>query len=220
MSSTEDGCASSTRLASAGQRAVAEAARLWNLDVFDPRQSDDSVHAKYSRDVITDVMVASGWGWMAPYTGDGHVEWCGLFAGACWRAAGIDSKWLAKYFASTYRLDLWARYREFDARAPNPRPADGPWRLLAELNQHSTSLPFEPMPGDILMIGDGTPAFGDHITLVESYADGAFQTLEGNGNGLGPDGKRRQGIVRATRRLGGDGYCARRLIRPAPSDLL
>lgn len=38
--------------------------------------------------------------------------------------------------------------------------------------------------------------------------------------GLGPDGKRRQGIVRGERRLGGSGYCARRLIRPAPSDLL
>ncbi len=78
------------------------------------------------------------------------------------------------------------------------------------------------MTGDILMIGDGSPKFGDHICLVESFDPDrhTFATLEGNGIGIGPDGKRRQGVVRGVRHLGGSGYCARRLIRPAPGDLL
>jgi hypothetical protein len=76
------------------------------------------------------------------------------------------------------------------------------------------------MAGDILMIGGGSPAMGNHITIVESYAAGVFQTISGNGVGLGPDGKRRQGIVRAAVHLGGGGYCARRLVRPAAADLI
>lgn len=223
MTTTQDGCASSTvidRLEIAGRRAVMEAARLWRLDVYDPKARDKSDHAERSRKVIDEILMAAGWEWQVPYKGDGQVEWCGLFAAACWRAGGIDPRWLSTYWASTYRLDVWARYRDFKTTHPNPRPATGPWRLVAELTPESTSLPFEPRAGDVLMIGDGTPAAGDHICLVERYADGVFATYEGNGVGLGPDGKRRQGIVRGERRLGGSGYCARRLIRPAPSDLL
>lgn len=224
MTTTQEGCASSTtidRLELAGRRAVMEAARLWRLDVFDPRRSDHRERAEESRKVIQSIVDSGGWTWI-DYRGDGDVEWCGLFAAACWRAAGIDPQWLATYWASTYRLDLWARYRSFSTDKPNPRPASGPYRLIADLGSDSTELPFDPRAGDILMIGDGSPRFGDHICLVESY-DGerkVFNTISGNGVGLGPDGKRRQGVVRAVAHLGGSGYCARRLIRPAPSDLL
>lgn len=208
-------------LAHAGELALAEGLRLWQLDVYDPARSDTRPRAKASRAAIDEILLASGWTWEIPYLGDGQVEWCGLFAGACWRAAGIDPKWLATYFASTYRLDTWARYQAFDAKHPNPRPA-ADHRLLAELDPHSTAIPFSPRAGDILMIGDGTPPAGDHITIVESYdaAVRTFKTVEGNGSGLGPDGQRRQGVVRAERKLGGPGYCARRLIRPGFRDLL
>lgn len=207
-------------IAAAGNQALVEALLLFHRDVYDPPRSDQSAAANASRQVIEEIITTAGWLWEVPYRGDGQVEWCGLFAAACWHAAGLDPKWLATYFASTYRLDTWARYETFDAKHPNRKPAEGPYRLIATLDSHSTSLPFTPMAGDILMIGAGTPAMGNHITIVESYADGVFQTISGNGVGLGPDGKRRQGIVRAPVHLGGGGYCARRLIRPAASDLL
>jgi hypothetical protein len=209
-------------LAEAGRNAVLEGLRLWNLDVFDPKLGDHSDRANASRAVIDELLTACGWTWQVPYKGDGQVEWCGIFAGACWRAAGLDPKWLATYFASTYRLDLWGGYRSFDERHPNPAPAAGAQRrLMARLDQSSTTLPFTPREGDILMIGDGAPAAGDHICLVTGYdaERRVFLTVEGNGVGLGPDGKRRQGIVTGQRKLGGEGYCARRLIRPAPSDI-
>jgi hypothetical protein len=225
MTITFDGCSQATKhpdLADAGLRAVAEATRLWQADVFDPQRSDKSAAADHSRKIIDEILMASGWEWQVPYKGDGQVEWCGLFAAACWRAAGLDTKWLATYFASTYRLDTWARYRDFNPDRPNKKPEQGPYRLLAEFTDLSTDVPFEPQAGDILMIGDGSPVMGDHITLVVEYdrARKIFTTLEGNGVGIGPDGKRRQGIVRAERHIGGEGYCARRLIRPAPSDLV
>lgn len=209
-------------LAEAGKHAIRDATERWKSDVFDPQASDHSAKANDSRSKIEDILRASEWAWKIPYTGDGHVEWCGLFAAACWRAAGLDPKWLATYFASTYRLDLWARYQTFNAAHENKRPLNGPWRLIANLDASSNVLPFEPQAGDILMIGDGNPAAGDHICLVEKWDESrkVFATIEGNGVGIGPDGKRRQGVVRGVRHLGGQGYCARRLIRPAPSDLL
>ncbi len=211
----------SDALAHAGELALAEAVRLWSLDVYDPPRSDKTPRGIASRAVIDSILLASCWSWEVPYKGDGiGPEWCGLFAGACWRAAGIDPKWLATYFASTWRLDCWARYEAFDAAHPNPRPATDP-RLMAVLDAHSTSIPFRPRAGDILIIGDGQPPTGDHITIVESYdpATRIFRTVSGNGGGIGPDGKRRQGIVRADFRLGGPGYCARRVIRPGFGDL-
>lgn len=206
----------------AGRAAVVEGLRLWHLDIIDPKRSDDSEHAARSRADIDEILRASGWGWQIPYKGDGQLEWCGLFVAACWRAAGIDPKWLATYFASTYRLNVWATYRSMNDRNPNPEPAPAaPRRLIAKLDEHSSSLPFAPREGDILTIGDGNPIDGDHICLVRSFDSGrcVFHTIEGNGTGTGPDGKRRQGVVTAERRLGGEGYCARRLIRPAPSDI-
>ena len=47
---------------------------------------------------------------------------------------------------------------------------------------------------------------------INAYETGALITQ--------PHAKRRQGVVRGERKLGGSGYCARRLIRPAIGDLL
>ncbi len=208
-------------IAAAGQRALDEALRLFALDVIDPPASLHTVQAEHSRGVINDILTATGWRWEVPYKGDHQIEWCGLFAGACWHAAGLDPKWLATYFASTYRIDTWGRYQTFDPKHPNQKPATGPYRMVVNLTQESSDVPFPPMPGDILMIGDGTPPMGDHITIVENYnpVTKVFVTVSGNGVGLGPDGRRRQGIVRSTAHVGGRGYCARRLVRPSASDL-
>ena len=85
-------------------------------------------------------------------------------------------------------------------------------------------LTFTPRAGDIGLVGDGTPAYGDHVVLVERYDERRriLHTVEGNGLGVGPTGKRRQGIVRAERPIGkrgGHPYHLRRLIRPGLSDL-
>lgn len=222
MTATSDGCATSTqedRLLAAGRAAVAEATKLWDRDIYDPARNDYSPRGVLSRVAINEIVRSGGWT-RIDYRGDGDLEWCGLFVAACWRSAGIDPKWLATYFASTYRLDLWARYREFDPKHPNPRQV--PPRLLAQLDRDSVTITWTPRAGDILLIGDGNPPFGDHICLVESFDPdrNVFHTLEGNGIGIGPDGKRRQGVVRGVRHLGGGGYCARRLIRPSACDLL
>ena len=202
-----------------GATAVAEARRLFDLDVYDPPRGDQRPAAQRSRLAIDALLKASGWTWEVPYRGDGQVEWCGLFAGACWRTAGMPLDTVRTFLPSTYRLDLWGRYKSFDAKHVNARPLAGPRRLFAEFDEHSTLLPFEPRAGDILTIGPAGSGYGKHICLVESYESGVFHTIEGNGVGVGPDGNRRQGIVRGRRSLGGTAWHARRLIRPAPGDV-
>lgn len=209
-------------MTTAGERAVAEALRLWNLDVYDPPRSDHSERAKKCRAVIDEILIASGWRWEVPYLGDGQVQWCGLFAAACWRKAGINPALLATFWASTLRLDAWARGKHW-----NGRPAGGP-RPFVRLDSSSTpedcrlSDSSLPKTGDIVIVGDGKPAEGDHIALCESYdaLNGVFRTISGNGGGIGPTGTRRQGIVKTDYRIGGPGYCVRAVMRPLPGDLL
>ena len=209
-------------MSTAGELAVAEALRLWNLDVYDPPKSDKSERAVRCRAVIDDILRASGWTWEVPYLGDGQVQWCGLFAAACWRKAGIDPSWLSTFWASTLRLDAWARGKSWNGKA-----AGGP-RPFVKLDASSkpedcllsdTSLP---KTGDIVIVGDGKPAEGDHIVLCERYdtATGVFETVGGNGVGFGPTGTKRQGVVKADFRVGGGGYCVRLVLRPLPGDLL
>jgi hypothetical protein len=200
----------------AGRTAIDCAESLWKVGIYDPRRSDKSEAGTTSRMYI-DRMIQSGlgWTWEPAYTGDGDFEWCGAFAAHCWRAAGLNAEARKTYFASTYRLDRWARGQSVNGK-PNKKPAD---RLLAEIDENSTALPWEPRAGDILLIGPAGSGYGKHICLVESYADGVFRTIEGNGTGLAPNGKRWQGVVRAERKLGGEGWHARRLIRPSAEDL-
>jgi hypothetical protein len=146
-----------------------------------------------------------------------------MFAAFAWSAA-IALVTRRTYFPSTYRLDAWAQYQTI-GNVINSKPASGPYRVYVQLGEASTTIPIAPQPGDILLVGDGRPAYGDHVTLVERYdaTTRLFATIEGNGVGVGPRGNRRQGVVRATRPLGaraGHSYIARRLIRPAPSDIL
>jgi hypothetical protein len=215
-------------LVEAGRAAVVEGLRLWHLDVVDPSPralADGDQRALEDRKVIDSILIAGGWDWMVPYAGNRRgPEWCGFFAAACWRAAGIDPKWLAPFFASTLRLHAWGHYRNWNDKA-NPLPAAGEQRrLVARLDRHSTvkSLPFIPREGDIVIVGDGNPAEGDHITITTGFdaEAGLVLTVEGNGGGLGPDGKRREGIVTGRRPIGIEPHCVRWIYRPSPSDLL
>jgi hypothetical protein len=203
-------------LARAGELAVAEAERFWSLNIFDPKRTDTSEAAKRSRFQIDEMIRRCGWTWEIPYAGDGQLEWCGLFVGACWAKAGITKPMLKTFFASTYRLDRWARHQAFNGAT---NPVTDPPRLIVDLNEQTTALPWEPRAGDILMIGPGKPAYGSHICLVKSFNGRDFETVEGNGIGDGPKGKQ-QGVVHGTRHLGGAGWCARRLIRPSVADLV
>jgi hypothetical protein len=198
-----------------GQAAIDIAGTLWHSDIFDPRRADHSIRAESSRKAIDSfVREGLGWTWEPPYAGDGGFEWCGAFAAFCWSAIKPELRRI--YFASTYRLDRYARYQSV-----NGERNKGSGRLIAEIGEHSQSLPWEPQSGDILTIGPEGSGYGKHICLVESYdrSSSTFKTIEGNGVGKGPDGEKRQGVVRGVRYLGGPGWHARRLIRPSAEDL-
>jgi hypothetical protein len=203
------------RLETAGRAAIAVAQHTWSLDIFDPSHHDASADARRCKAAIDGMIrVGLGWSWEPPYAGDGDFEWCGAFAATCWQTLKPELRRI--YFASTYRLDRYASYR-----SQNGEKNTGSGRLYACLDEHSTSLPFEPRAGDILMIGPAGSGYGRHITLVESFnpATRVFSTLEGNGTGTGPHGEHQQGVVRGLRALGGPAWHARRLIRPSEEDL-
>lgn len=206
----------------AASQALATADAMWRQDIYDPSTSDKSADADRCRGAI-DAMIQQGlrWTWEPPYAGDGSFEWCGAFLAWCW--SSVKSSLRQTYYASTYRLDRYARYLPVND-TPNPKPPTGPYRMIVDLDESSTpsSLTFGVQAGDILLIGP-KPGYGSHICFVESFdaASRLFSTIEGNGTGTGPNGERQQGVVRAKRPLGGaaGSWCARRLIRIAPSDL-
>jgi hypothetical protein len=215
---TNEQAAQQRDLAKSGQAAIDTAGTLWHSDIFDPRRTDHSIRAESSRKAIDSfIHEGLGWTWEPPYAGDGDFEWCGAFAAYCWSA--IKPELRKTYFASTYRLDRYARYQSV-----NGEKNSGKGRLIADLDEHSLSVPWEPHAGDILLIGPPGSGYGKHICLVESYnwngKTKVFRTIEGNGTGRGPDGKQRQGVVCGERHLGGNGWHARRLIRPSVEDLI
>lgn len=220
-------------LAIAGRIALATAKQLWLRTVVDPPDASERYAA--SRRVV-DALIRSddglGWGWESPYRKNGDYEWCGSLAAWGWRAAGVSLPVRKRYFASTYRLDRFARYRATGDEAPPTPPADAR-RQLVELDEDAgpDDAVFadgsEPRPGDILLVGGERTGYGKHICLVEAYdlATGLFTTIEGNGTGATPRGGRIHGIVRAQRPVGlgrdepRTRYHARRLIRPSIHDL-
>jgi hypothetical protein len=177
-------------LAIEGRHAIELATDYWHQDIYDPARSDNSIRAAACKKAIDGfIRRGLGWTWEPPYAGDSAFEWCGALAAACWPR--IKPELRKTYFASTYRLDRYARYQSV-----NGEKNKGSGRLIAELDENSKSLPFEPRAGDILIIGPAGSGYGKHITLVESFDGRHFATIEGNGNGLGPDHKKRQGVVR------------------------
>jgi hypothetical protein len=212
----------SDALVHAGVLAAAAAERAWKLDIFDPPKGSKHSRAPECLGVINGIIRRAGWGFATPYRGNGQPQWCGMFAADCWRDAGIDPTWFATYWASTYRLLLWARYKRFSATAKaNPAPADPSDRRLA-VNLEAGLVDVTPRPGDIVIVGDGEPDEGDHITVAMGFDSRTFaiDTISGNGGGVGPRGDRREGISRRTYTIGSSGYRPMWLIRPAFGDLV
>ena len=112
------------------------------------------------------------------YKRNGQFQWCGAFASFCWSALKPEIR--RKHLASCYRLDQFSR--------------GTPRRLT----------PSQLLPGDIAIVGTGTPSHGSHVTLVvgriASDKGGAVvPTIEGNAKGRGPKGDIREGVISRTR---------------------
>lgn len=228
-------------LKESGERAIERGLAAWSRDIIDPPSRSindsnfDSDRAEIDSYIRNGLLLG---GTQNPktfkYEKDGDFEWCGAFAAHCWEPfVAADLRRL--YFPSTYRLDCYGRYvagfqtaNAKDVWSRFPKPAQGE-RKYARLNSMSTVEDVEkfgPRAGDILLVGTSTGlAYGAHITLVERWDPVAkvFHTIEGNGTGIGPDGKRRQGVVKAQRPLGGPNpsrnYHALRLVRPGINDI-
>lgn len=214
-------------VAAAGRAALAEARRLFDSDIWDPPKSDHRPIAERWRDAITGMISSDlglGWTWEGRYEGDGDFEWCGAFASTCWGAVGLPLATRRPFWASCYRLNRWGLGKPIDDRTPSGKP---PGRLCVALDENMKRLPdgVTPQEGDIVIVGGIGSGPGKHITVVESFDGQDFHTYEGNARGMGPDGKSRQGVVRARRPLGlhrgqaATAYHARWIIRPAPEDL-
>lgn len=215
--------------------AHASAVRYFDSDIWDPPVGfdDPGGHADRWRAQIDDMLRAVGWTHEVPYQGDGDVEWCGIFVGACYRDAGVQLSILKRYFPSCYRLQRYASYRPIDDRDVNAKPPAGVApRLLVKLDEASRAIPKMPdgtdiRRGDIMIVGGIGTGPGKHITMIDRVTDGQIHTVEGNARGNGPDGKRRQGVVRRFYTVGLSSnyqhtspatYHPRWIIRPSPAD--
>jgi hypothetical protein len=220
-------------LADAGRIALCEAKQVWLRNIIDLPAAGTPAYARSQTAIDQMIRSEAGlhWWWLdQPYRG--NFEWCGAFASYAWRAAGLALPWRYTYFASTFRLDCWGRYQAFE-NTPNPRPEAGTPRKMIELDEASGPMQAHfgtadlPRAGDILLVGGVNTAYGKHVAIVENYdtSTGVFTTLEGNATGAGPAGGTRHGVIRGHRPVGlpkgasPTTYHARRLIRPAPSDL-
>ena len=146
-------------------------------------------------------------------------QWCGLTQADAWREAGIDPQWLATFWASTLRMAKWFRYEDWNGKSAGVRPAIGARMIVpGGAGGFPDGSPFR--RGDVVIVGDGNPAEGDHITgLLERTGDD-FATLSGNGGGVGPTGKPREGISKQTYHVNRGGYRVLWVARPGVDDLL
>ncbi len=232
------------KLRFAGVIAMLELKRAWLTDIVDlpPTTSPDYRRCQSFIDELIRTSVGINWDWEPAY--HGGFKWCGAAAAKAHRAARLRLDIAHKFFASTYRLDRYARYWAIDntTLGRNHKPAQGPYRKIVDLNEKSSAKDVTfgpddpPRAGDIVMIGPAqvpdpkggppTPTsdpYGVHICIVESFdpATGLFTTLEGNGTGLDPHGNRQHGVVRAQRPVGTTNplaYHVRRLLRTCLGD--
>lgn len=230
------------KLALAGQIAILELKRAWLTDIRDPRDlpvtDKDYERCRSFVDDVIRTTEGINWTWEKPFP-EGNFKYCGATAAKGQAAGGLALYYRTKYFASTYRLDRYARYQQIDA-TPNPLPKVWPARKIIDLGP--TSKPSDVMfgpgdhlrAGDIVMIGPSpvkessnpAPDYGVHICTVEAvdYTTGLVTTIEGNGTGLDPYGQRQRGVVRAQRPIGLQGgshatYHVRRALRIGLADL-
>jgi len=208
-------------LTTAGELVAAEVERIWRDDIIDPASTDTSPNGLRCREFISSITQACKWG---PYLGNNIkpvAQWCGMFAFKAWAdAGGLDPKWLAHFSQSTYRIQCWATYRPFNEHRNASRPiAAADARLCVDLRSRSK---FPVRRGDIVIVGDGHPPYGDHATIATGTDElGGIITISGNGRGLDPTGNSQEGVVRKTFYPGlGVGYRAMYLVRPSFDDLL
>lgn len=230
-------------LKEAGERALERALAAWQRDIVDPPSKSLRDPAFEQDRTEIDSYIRHGvlmGGVQNPksfkYTKDGDYEWCGAFVAHCWEPF-IQADLRQLYFPSTYRLDCYGRYLA-GFQTPNAQAVAKKYQKpsmpeearkylrLTYMSSVDEVNDFAPRAGDILLVGTSMgPAYGAHVTLIEKWdpATKIFHTVEGNGTGLGPDGKRRQGVVKAQRPLGGVApgktYHALRIIRPGLSDI-
>jgi hypothetical protein len=222
---------SSDALVLAGQRALAEMVRLFELDVYDPLVSEHSDNAKRCKAIITGIIVRNGWRFAllerspsGEYPGNGSPQWCGMTAGDAWREAGLDPKWLLHHWASTSRLLCWFNYKPFEGHSSGTRPETGARMIVhGTESQFPDGTPFR--EGDIVIVGDGTPVMGDHVTMLKSHdpRTGRFTTISGNGGGVGPKGDPRPpagGISLRDYYPDRGGYRVMFVARPGVGDLI
>lgn len=225
------------KLRLAGELVVCELKRAWLTDILDlpAKSSPDYERCRSFIDDLIRTAAGIHWYWEEPYPSG--YKWCGTFAAKGWAAARVPAPVRQKFFSSTYRLDRWFRYRPIDADPKwqnKPPLAQAPMRKIIELDEHSkpTDAFFgtgdPPRAGDIALVGPvgSKMAYGQHVTVIESFdaQTGIATTLEGNGTGLDPHGVRQHGVVRAQRTVGLQGanpstYHIRRIGRPGLHDI-
>lgn len=218
-----------------GELAVCRASEAWREDLVDPAAAmgDD-----WSRRRISEfIHLGLGWTWER-YVKDGDFEWCGAFLAWAYSFAGglpflngyrLRADVRETFCASTIRLDTLGRNEPWIGATRKYPPSAQ--RHYVQFDEHSTpAANLDVRPGDVLLVGavpgahPRARAYGQHVTVVESYAGGVFTTIEGNARGPGPRGDVRQGVIRTTRPIGlapgqpRTHFHARRLIRFAPED--
>lgn len=229
------------RLELAGKVALAEAKICWLLNISDlPASGTERARCAFFIDQLIRTPLGIDWYWEEPYKANGQYEWCGTLPARGWGRAGIKLALRRRFFSSNYRLDRFARYQSIDDKPAEVKPTTpGPHRMIIELNPSSTvdKVRFpdgtRPRSGDIMLIGPErlkakpAPAYGMHVTMIDSFDPSSewVHTVEGNGTGTGPKGNTQHGMVRAQRRIGlgtgmdAEDYIARRILRPGIEDL-
>ncbi len=209
-------------LTRAGELAAAEIERIWKLDIIDPKRGSKDPRAKASLAEINRIIVRSGWGKPGEYKHNGKPQWCGMAAGDAWTTAGLDPAWLRVFWASTDRLVAWGGYKPFNGHANAKMPAvPGDRRVLVKVFP-GRPLTIVPRVGDVAIVGDGDRVTGDHVTVSMGYdpARRVFDTISGNGGGVGPDGRSREGVSRKDYSIDTGDRRVMWIVRPAFGDLL
>lgn len=150
----------------AGARAVERALIEWAQDIHEPggEVTSGPILERY-------ILRGLAWRWIDTYR-NRSFAWCGAFAAWCWWE-GVSEETRKRAFASTYRLQRWAK---------------GSARLI----------PYEEArAGDLAVVGH-RKAWGDHITLIERREGETLHTIEGNAYGETPSG-RAEGVIKRTR---------------------
>jgi hypothetical protein len=215
----------SAALVRAGELAALEMERLWQLDIIDPKIGSKDPRAARSLVEINRIIVRNGWGKPGAYKGNGPPQWCGMAAGDAWATAGMDPRPLAAFWASTLRLITWARYRAFNGHANATPPANVDDRRMLVKLEVGKPIAFVPRRGDVIIVGDGKDPAGDHINVNMGFneATRSFDTISGNGGGVGPNGDTRDfrgGVSRREYFVDKGIFRAMWAVRPSFADLL